>query len=154
MSYAAKGTVIATQTTGNCKENECDGAGNIIAVADNSNLPPNTNPCTKALCTAGVPSNPPLAAGTACAVDGGTVCNGAGVCGVCVPGAVLDCCGLRSEACCTSSSPDSELITVEPRPREAITEPTEPIVPIEPVLCCCGGTETCSSAGQWSTCPI
>jgi hypothetical protein len=46
-------------------------------------VPVDNKQCTSDLCTAGVPSNPPLAAGTACSQGSGTKCDGAGNCGQC-----------------------------------------------------------------------
>jgi len=61
-------------------------------VADDQDLPIDANACTDDVCTSGVASNPPLAAGSACAA--GLVCDGAGVCWGCV--AATDCPGLDS----------------------------------------------------------
>ena len=41
------------------------------------------NPCTEAACDIDAPSHPPVIAGKTCGADG--VCNGTGICGVCVP---------------------------------------------------------------------
>ena len=76
----AAGNPTSTQTASNCQINQCDGAGNAVNVADNSDVPVDGNQCTGDVCTAGVPSNPNLAAGTACTQSGGTICNGAGTC--------------------------------------------------------------------------
>lgn len=95
-AFAAAGTVTATQTTGDCKENQCDGAGNIVGAAANGDVPVDGNQCTDDVCTKGVASNPPTASGTACAQGGGTLCNGAGTCVQCItaatcPGADTEC---------------------------------------------------------------
>jgi hypothetical protein len=79
-SFTAAGTPTAAQTAADCKKNQCDGAGAIVPVADNLDVPVDSNQCTNDLCTAGVPSNPPLASGTACSQNGGTSCDGAGTC--------------------------------------------------------------------------
>jgi hypothetical protein len=79
MSFIAAGTVTTTQTPGNCTINECDGVGNIVAVADDTDLPVDSLQCTNDVCTAGVPSNPPLPDNTACSQSYGTNCE-AGVC--------------------------------------------------------------------------
>ena len=76
----AAGNPTTTQTAGNCQNNQCDGAGNAINVADNTDVPVDSKQCTSDVCTAGVPSNPNLAAGTACSQNGGTSCDGAGAC--------------------------------------------------------------------------
>ena len=81
------------------------------------------------------------------------MCNGAGVCGVCVPGAVSECCGLLSEACCTTTTGAAEPEAASPTARQAIIEPVEPIDPILPIrTCCCGSTEICGSTGAWGAC--
>jgi hypothetical protein len=79
VSYAAAGTVVASQTAGDCKKNECDGAGSTVAVNDDTDLPVDNKTCTNDVCTSGVPSNPPVAWGTACN-QGGTICDGNGTC--------------------------------------------------------------------------
>ncbi|MEP7123035.1 MAG: hypothetical protein ABJE95_19060, partial [Byssovorax sp.] len=83
-SFAASGTPTAAQTAGDCQKNQCNGAGAIVAVADNTDLPVDGNQCTSDVCTAGVPSNPPTASGSACAQGNGTLCNGSGQCVQCV----------------------------------------------------------------------
>lgn len=79
-SYAAAGTLTAAQTSADCKKNQCDGSGAIVPVADDADLPVDSNQCTSDVCTSSVPSNPPAASGTACSQNGGTSCDGAGVC--------------------------------------------------------------------------
>ncbi len=77
----AAGTVVAAQTAGDCKQAQCDGAGAIASVNDNADAPADDgNQCTSEVCTAGVPSHPALASGTACNQMGGTVCDGSGAC--------------------------------------------------------------------------
>ena len=83
----AAGTVTTVQSTGDCKENQCDGAGNSAPVTKNVDVPVDANQCTSDVCTAGVPSNPPTASGTACSQMGGAFCNGASACVQCVIGA-------------------------------------------------------------------
>jgi hypothetical protein len=128
-SYAASGTPTSMQTAGDCKENVCNGVGGVSVIADDTDLPTAPGPCYSAVCTSGVPSTPPTAAGTAC-TTGGTVCNGAGVCGVCVPGTTRACCGSTSSACCGGC---------------------ETCLPIGGD-CCCSTVTACSSAGEWGTC--
>ena len=79
-AFTAAGTPTSAQTAGDCKQNECNGAGAIVANIHNADLPSDASQCTSDVCTAGVPSNPNLAAGTACAQNGGTTCDGAGAC--------------------------------------------------------------------------
>ncbi|MEP7122631.1 MAG: plastocyanin/azurin family copper-binding protein [Byssovorax sp.] len=83
VANAALGTVTSTQTTGDCKENQCDGAGSSAPVTKNADLPVDGNQCTSDVCTAGAPSNPPTAAGTGCNQMGGMFCSGAGSCVQC-----------------------------------------------------------------------
>ena len=85
MNFTSAGTVTPVQTTGDCKENQCNGAGVSASVVKVSDVPVDGNECTSDLCSvSGVPSNPPTAPGTACNVNGKTLCNGAGVCVQCV----------------------------------------------------------------------
>ena len=58
-SFTAAGSVTASQTPGDCHANQCDGAGNITAAVDNTDVPADDgNPCTGEVCIAGVPSHP------------------------------------------------------------------------------------------------
>src|SRR5581483_1677628 len=47
--------------------------------------PVDNNACTSDVCTAGAPSNPPVASGTSC--GGGSICDGQGACVACVTAA-------------------------------------------------------------------
>src|SRR6202044_1029902 len=76
----AAGTPTSMQTPGDCHTNECDGMGNVESVIDDTDVPVDGNPCTADVCTAGVPSNPPAAAGTACNQGGGVVCDATATC--------------------------------------------------------------------------
>jgi plastocyanin len=95
-SFTAAGTVTAAQTPGDCKRNTCDGAGTIVPATDDTDLPVDNAECTSDVCTAGAPSNPPTASGSACTQMGGTVCSGSGACVECLvastcPGTDTDC---------------------------------------------------------------
>ena len=95
---APSGTAIAAQTVGNCQKIVCDGHGSLTLQTDDTNVPDNSNPCTKAICTKGTPSNPPEPAGTACGAS--LACDGEGHCAGCVsPG---DCPGMEND--CQSRS--------------------------------------------------
>ena len=83
MSYTSAGTATPTQVTGDCKENQCNGAGGVTPAPKPGDLPVDNNDCTSDVCNNGTPSNPPTALGTACNVSGKTKCNGAGVCVQC-----------------------------------------------------------------------
>ncbi len=77
------GTITAAQTSGNCQQNQCDGAGNIVSQPDNTDVPADDGlQCTSEVCTGGVPSHPPKALNTACN-QGGTYCNGGTSCVQC-----------------------------------------------------------------------
>lgn len=84
----AQGTVTTDQMAGDCIENQCDGAGNIVGVIDNGDLPNDDNDCTDDLCTDGIPSNDPVAVHSSCTGAGGAkVCNAAAECVECtLPG--------------------------------------------------------------------
>ena len=81
-----EGTVTTEQTAGDCLQNECDGEGNIVGVIDDADVPTDTNDCTADVCTAGIPSNDPVAPGATCDQGGGQVCNEAGACVECIDG--------------------------------------------------------------------
>jgi plastocyanin len=96
-SNAPAGTLTSMQTPGDCRANECNGAGGVVSANLNTDVPVDSIQCTSDICTAGTPSNPPLAAGSNCNQMGGTVCNGASVCVQCVMNA--DCVALTGGAC-------------------------------------------------------
>jgi len=98
VGFVAAGTVLVAQTPGDCRSRRCDGAGQISLVADDADLPDDGNPCSREVCTGGVPSNPPAPAATAC--GSGRLCDGAGHCVGCLtPG---DCPG-NDDDCKTRS---------------------------------------------------
>ncbi len=82
--FVSAGTLAGTQVGGDCHKSQCDGSGNIVTVIDDTDLPNDGNACTDDVCAAGVPSNPPAHAGSACNQDGGTKCDGNGACVQCV----------------------------------------------------------------------
>jgi hypothetical protein len=86
MAFQSAGTVVSTQTAGDCQENQCDGAGNVAPVVADTDLPVDGIECTDDVCTLGVPSNPSSPSGALCSI-GGVVCDGAGTCVECVTGA-------------------------------------------------------------------
>ena len=83
-NYAAAGTAAGTQATGDCHKSQCDGAGVIVNAVDDTDVPVDSKQCTSDVCTNGVVSNPPLAAGTACSQNGGTTCDATGSCVQCL----------------------------------------------------------------------
>jgi pectin methylesterase-like acyl-CoA thioesterase len=103
VAAVAAGTVLATQTAGDCQVRRCDGQGAAIQVADDTDKPDDGNPCTDDVCTGGVASNPPSASDTACGTA--NVCDGQGHCVGCVTGA--DCPGTDTECRTRSCSAQS-----------------------------------------------
>ena len=96
--FTPSGVPTSVQTLGDCLSNQCDGAGNVVSVTDDNDIPADTNVCTFDLCTAGVPSNPASPAGTTCGSS--QVCDGAGSCIGCItsqdcPGSDTEC-GVRT----------------------------------------------------------
>ncbi|MDI1432624.1 calcium-binding EGF-like domain-containing protein [Polyangium sorediatum] len=89
----AAGTALPDQVTGDCKQAVCDGNGAATQQNDDIDLPDDMNACTDDVCTAGAPSNPPIAAGAACGQD--LVCDGNGMCVGC--NAPTDCAGTDDE---------------------------------------------------------
>jgi len=77
-TFVATGQGNLANTAGDCKKNVCNGMGSPVAIADNTDLPVDTNPCTKDLCANGAPSNPPEGAGKSCGQY--STCNGASAC--------------------------------------------------------------------------
>jgi hypothetical protein len=89
VTNTAAGTAVLSQTPGDCKKNQCDGAGAVATVVDDTDKPVDGNACTQDLCANGAPSNPNVASGTSCGTS--LVCNGTGACVGCV--AASDCPG-------------------------------------------------------------
>ncbi|MBA2469401.1 MAG: hypothetical protein H0V37_08345, partial [Chloroflexia bacterium] len=69
--FAPQGTPTSDQTSGDCKQNVCDGAGGVILIADNTDVPGDDgNQCTTDTCVDGVPTFAPVAAGSQCSQGG------------------------------------------------------------------------------------
>lgn len=103
VTYVPAGMVTTTQVAGDCLKSTCDGEGNVTPILDNTDVPVDGNACTKDVCTAGVPSNPPTASGTACGANGSSLCDGNGACVECIK--PTDCPGVDDECkkrTCTS----------------------------------------------------
>src|SRR6185369_15446524 len=71
VALTAAGTATSTQVTGDCQENRCDGQGNSVSAADDTDLPVDGKACTDDVCMAGAPSNPSSTAGLSCNEGGG-----------------------------------------------------------------------------------
>ena len=87
LDFQPAGTPLATQIAGDCKVDQCNGAGVVVSADDSNDTSSDNNACTSDTCGSGVPVHAPLAAGSACAQSGGTVCDGAGLCVECVTSA-------------------------------------------------------------------
>ncbi len=81
VSPLPEGTPAGTQVSGDCQRVECDGAGLLRSAANDLDTPVDGEACTADTCAAGVPSNPPLRAGSPC--GDGLQCDGAGQCAGC-----------------------------------------------------------------------
>ncbi|WP_281316694.1 lamin tail domain-containing protein [Polyangium sp. y55x31] len=84
------GTPAPEQQPGDCVIQQCDGAGSVVPVPEDSDVPVDGNTCTNDVCTSGIGSNPPVPSGTACD-DAGSICDGEGACVECLTAA--DCPG-------------------------------------------------------------
>ena len=82
----ASGTPVANPIPGDCRADQCDGSGNIVANAvDNSDLPADDgNQCTSDTCSGGSPMHTPRPAGDTCSQSGGSACDGNGNCVQCL----------------------------------------------------------------------
>ncbi|MDI1476094.1 hypothetical protein [Polyangium sp. y55x31] len=79
--YTANNTALPNgQTEDDCKRLVCDGAGNVVTVADPTDPKVDGNDCTQDTCNGTTPSNPNQPAGAVCNQNGGDVCNSAGQC--------------------------------------------------------------------------
>jgi hypothetical protein len=116
----AAGTPVQAQTPGDCQENQCDGAGGVTSAALDTDVPVDGMECTADLCTAGVPSNPPLPSGAGCSEGGGQYCDGAGACVECVvastcPGQDTECQArtCAANACGFSYAPAGTVVSMQ-----------------------------------------
>ncbi len=89
ISLSAAGTVLAQQTVGDCQSRQCATDGTVKAVADNSDVPDDRNPCTNDSCTNGAPMHTMLPVNSSC--GGLNRCNAGGQCVGCLTG--TDCPG-------------------------------------------------------------
>jgi hypothetical protein len=89
------GTPTGTQTAGDCQKSQCNGAGKIVEVDDDGDVPDDGNDCTNDLCTNGAPTNPLVEPNTACGIDGALKCDDTGRCVGCL--LASDCAGKDSE---------------------------------------------------------
>ncbi len=85
MGFTAANTALAVQTPGDCKRTVCDGLGGVLPQILDSDTPADdSNVCTSEICMNGIPSHPPLQAGTVCTQSGGRLCNGSSAAPACV----------------------------------------------------------------------
>jgi hypothetical protein len=66
----ASDTPTATQTAGDCKQDTCDGAGSVVTVDDDSDVPSDNEVCTVDTCSGSMPVHAPAAAGFNCLMEG------------------------------------------------------------------------------------
>ena len=100
--FRAAGTQL-TDPAGDCKRQQCDGAGNAQTINDDNDLPADDNPCTLDQCSSGTPVHRPVDPGVVC--GSGLVCDGANRCVQCLsaatcPGPDTEC---RPKACSNGS---------------------------------------------------
>ena len=94
VAFTDAGIALTNQNPGDCQTLVCDGDGGVNSIADNSDVPNDSNPCTNDLCVGGVPSHNNVATDVSC--GSGMVCDGNGACVGCVlasdcPGSDGDC---------------------------------------------------------------
>ena len=82
-NFTPNTTPLPQQNAGDCQLLQCNGAGAVQSVADNSDPLNDNNQCTDDLCNGGMPSNPAVAPGTMCNQNGGSVCSVNGQCVQC-----------------------------------------------------------------------
>ncbi len=93
------GTVLASQTAGDCQERRCDGDGGVASVARDSDVRDAGSVCARYGCSGGVQTTALADAGTACGT--GLFCDATGACTGCsqpsdCPGSDTEC---RSRTC-------------------------------------------------------
>lgn len=144
VTYAAPNTAVGSQVLGDCKQVVCDGMGQIVTVPDNTDPGDDFDPCTSDVCSNGTLTHPPAPSGTSCGLQ--QVCNGAGLCGDCAPGDIDPlCCSFNTGACCSGSQ-------AKPGPQTEGEGPMQSADEAPDSECCCHGTRSCDSSGQWGEC--
>lgn len=140
--FAPQGTLSANQVPGDCQDKVCDGAGNLVSVVDNLDIPFDGNQCTSDICSGGAPAFVPSPPGTACNQNGGVTCNGFGQCVQCnvaadCPGSDTECrqrsctantCGFNNTAAgttCTGGNCDGNGNCLAPAPQVLATTPAD-----------------------------
>ncbi len=102
------GTVVSGQPLGDCQRKQCDNTGNIVTVADPTDVQDDGTTCTVDTCNGTTPTHTPVTQGTLCGDHGGVVCNATGACVGCnfagdCPGTDTEChtriCALGMCAC-------------------------------------------------------
>lgn len=97
-TFTAADTPVAAQTDNDCLQHVCDGNGNFVDIADDTDLPlDDGNACTDEVCNGGMPSHPNMADGTMC--EEGDLCTTMDTCqmGTCTAGTPITCTAL--DAC-------------------------------------------------------
>lgn len=94
------GTMLPDSVAGDCHKSVCDGVGNTVIAFEASDVPADDgNDCTLDVCDIAsmMPVHPTKVSGSACASNGGKVCDGAGNCVKCVTNG--DCTAGASPSC-------------------------------------------------------
>jgi hypothetical protein len=103
VAFEDLGVVVLDQLDGDCLVAVCDGLGGVTTQPDDLDPFDDGRACTQNVCNAGSALNPPEPAGVACNQDGGSLCDGFGVCVECLSGS--DCAsGVCQQAQCVSAS--------------------------------------------------
>ena len=79
ISFQPAGTGVSPQPSGDCQKLQCDGAGNVDNVPDDTDPLPPTG-CATPFCLGGTSMPGNVAHGTMCTDGGGRTCDGAGAC--------------------------------------------------------------------------
>ena len=82
-TFPDSGTALVAQTVGDCKTAVCDGVGGTTTATDPNDAPGPQGECWVGGCSGSTATQTPKNPGDACS---GSVCDGAGNCGVCSPG--------------------------------------------------------------------
>lgn len=92
VNFTAKDTPVAAQTGNDCLSHVCDGNGNFVDIADDTDLPlDDGNACTDETCSMGAPNHPNTVDGSAC--NDGDLCTPMDTCqmGACTAGMAITC---------------------------------------------------------------
>ncbi|MBK8257682.1 MAG: hypothetical protein IPK82_34065 [Polyangiaceae bacterium] len=142
------GTVLPgnQQNPKDCQQLVCQ--GNVpVSVADNGDLPDDSNACTGDACINGTPTHAPTPAGSPCGINNDLFCNGAGQCSNCVQASE---CGTNTDCLFWSCTNNDCIVTYIP---DGTPVPSGSQTPADCLVTVCNGAGMTKNVSQDSDTP-